>query len=72
MLCKPSYNRELLILYFLSVGVLGCGIHMACCHTDVCDIRVTETNNNLYTTLDNKAKGVVHFKGKYEAVLTVV
>ena len=27
---------------------------------------------NLYTTLDNKAKGVAHLRGKYEAVFMVV
>ena len=43
---------------------------MACRHTNV--LFASQEQVNLYTTLDSKAKGVSHFRGKYEAVFMVV
>ena len=45
---------------------------MACRHTNVCVIRITRTSEFIYTTLDSRAKGVSHLRGKYEAVFMVV
>ena len=49
------------------------GIYMACRHTNVLYMSFASHEQvNLYTTFDNKAKGVLHLRGKYEAVFMVV